>query len=64
MKTDVLVHISPDIKRTSAVVQSLARNKVSSTAFSAVMHTIITAAQEDPSKLSLNISLLKPKRTT
>ena len=25
------------------------------------MHTIITAVQEDPSKLSLNISLLKPK---
>ena len=64
MKTDVLVHIPPDIIRTPTVAQSLARNEVSSIAISAVMHTIITAAQEDPSKLSLNISLPKPKKTT
>ena len=63
VKTDVLVNIPPDI-RTPTVVQSLAQNKVSSTAISAVMHTIITAVQEDSSKLSLNISLLKPKRIT
>ena len=56
VKTGVVVHIPPDILRTPTVAQSLVRNKISSTAISAVMHEIITAAQGDPSKLSLSYS--------
>ena len=56
VKTGVVVHIPPDILRTPTVAQSLVRNKISSTAISAVMHEIITAAQGDSSKLSLSYS--------
>ena len=54
VKTGVQVHIPQDILKSSAVVQALVRNKVSSTAISAVMHEIITVAEGDPSKLSLS----------
>ena len=54
VKTGVQVHIPPDILKSPAVVQALVRNKVSSTAISAVMHEIITVAEGDPSKLSLS----------
>ena len=56
VKTGVVVHIPPDILRTLTVAQSFVLNKISSTAISAVMHEIITAAQGDPSKLSLSYS--------
>ena len=54
VKIGVQVHIPPDILKSPAVVQGLVRNKVSSTAISAVMHEIITVAEGDPSKLSLS----------
>ena len=54
VKTGVGVHISHDILKAPNVVQALVRNKISSSAISAVMHEIVAASEGDPSKLSLS----------
>ena len=54
MKTGVGVHIPHDIFKAPNVVQALIRNKISSSAISAVMHEIVTTSEGDPSKLSLS----------
>ena len=54
VKTGVGVHISYDILKAPNVVEALVRNKISSSAISAVMHEIVTTSEGDPSKLSLS----------
>ena len=53
MKTGVGVHIPHDILKAPNVVQAaLVRNKIPSSAISAVMHEIVATSKGDPSKLS------------
>ena len=54
VKTGVRVHIPHDILKALNAVQALVRNKISSSAISAVMHEIVAASEGDPSKLSLS----------
>ena len=52
MKTGVAVHIPHDILKAPIVVQAVVRNKISSSAISAVMYEIVATLDGDPSKLS------------
>ena len=54
VKTGVGVHIPHDILKVPNVVQALVRNKIFSSAISAVMHEIVATSEEGPSKLSLS----------
>ena len=54
VKTEVDVHIPPDILKRPKVAQSLVRNKVPSTAIASIMHEIVWEVNGDPAKLCLS----------
>ena len=62
MKTGADVHIPHDILKAQNVVQVLVRNKISTSAISAVMHEIVATSEGDPSKLSLSYASIERYR--
>ena len=59
VKTGVEVFIPHDFLKSPKVVQSLVRNNISSTAISAVMHTIIESFGGETEKLSLSFKTMQ-----
>ena len=57
VKTGVVVRIPHDILKAPYVVQALVRNKISSSAISAIMYEIVATSEKDPSELSLTLYL-------
>ena len=54
VKTGVGVHIPHDILKAPNVVQALVRNKISSSAISAVIYEMVATSEGDPFKESLS----------